>query len=317
MNQSPQSSSNEEKMATPAAPITEPSPKQNTKPQPKPRRRIILWLLLALVIGIAATVGGFWLQYTSARIFGFQPPQMAVAQFSTSKVVGDLGGMPVTIPSHFANFVEYDGDPGWGEKRKGPRPERTHASKLRSFGFYVRFPDMAGLSSPEMWNDKQSQKTYNTMWINVGLNAGERYKDEWGMDRLANAIGRSGYILKHEQYEQLPDPQHGLTVYAAAGIDPKTNKPYREDPYATDIFVHRDKAGRVDAYIRCSNRNVPAPPCRHNFSLEPDVKAKIDISYRRSLLPEWQQIQTSVTQLILTFKAADNTSTAAPAAARP
>ena len=50
----------------------------------------------------------------------------------------------VRIPRHYAEYVEYDGDPGFGEKRKGPVPERTFESKLSSFGMDVRFPDMRG-----------------------------------------------------------------------------------------------------------------------------------------------------------------------------
>lgn len=227
---------------------------------------------------------------------------MAAAHYASRDVVGDLGGMPVTIPSHFADLVEYNGDPGWSGKRAGSHPERTHASKLASFGFYARFPDMAGLSSEALRNHKQSQSIYKTMWLSVGLSAGERYYGAGILERLTNAMGKSGGIVKFEQYEKLPGEQHGLTVYAAAGIDPKTARPYREDRYASDIFVHRNEAGRVDTYIRCSN-DAHVARCKQNFSLEPAVQANIFVSYRRDLLPEWRQMQASVTQLILSFKA--------------
>ncbi len=61
-------------------------------------------------------------------------------------VIGDLGGMPVSIPHHFAHFVEYEGDPRFLEPRKGTPPMRGYQSKLRSFGFEVRFPDMMPLT---------------------------------------------------------------------------------------------------------------------------------------------------------------------------
>jgi hypothetical protein len=67
--------------------------------------------------------------------------------------------------------------------------------------------------------------------------------------------------------------------------------------------VHRDKAGQVDAYIRCSNRNVPAPPCKQDFSLEPNMRAWVYVSYRRSQLANWREIQQAVTRQILGFKA--------------
>jgi hypothetical protein len=258
-------------------------------------------LLLSLLACIVAAVGVLWFKYTSTKIFGpLQPPEMAAAQFAARDVVGDLGGIPVTIPRHFANYVEYEGDPGWGEKRKGPRPERTHASRLISFGFKVRFPDMAGLSSPALEADKLQQTIYNTTWIRVGVITGNIYPGDGFLDR------RSTYIINEPGrqflYEMLPHVQNDLTVYVPAGIDPQTKLPYREHRNAEDIFLHRDKTGRVDAYISCSNLPHEAAPCKHSFSMEPYMKAQIHVSYRRGLLPEWQQIQNSVTQLIMGFK---------------
>jgi hypothetical protein len=122
------------------------------------------------------------------------------------------------------------------------------------------------------------------------------------LDRRTAQIGKSKEVLKHENYAQLSNLQHGLTVYAAAGTDPKTGTPYRESRYARDLFVHRDKMGRVDAYIDCSNRNVPAPPCRHDFSLEPHMKAQVYVQYRRSQIENWHEIQEAVTRQVLGFK---------------
>ena len=231
------------------------------------------------------------------------PPAMAAAQYAQRDVVGDLGGVPVTIPRHFANFVEYEGDPSWGEKRKGPVPERTHQSKLTSFGYYTRFPDMAGRSSPALWKDSESYSSGVTPWISVGINTGSNYPGDGFLDRVTASIGNIGHILKYEQYEQLPDQEHELTVYAAAGMDPNTNRSYREHENAKDIFVHRDKTNQVQTYIKCSNLNVRAPPCTHDFSLEPYMHAQVYVSYRRSLLPHWQEIQQAVHQQILGFRA--------------
>lgn len=263
---------------------------------------IVLFLGTAGVL-LAVLMVAWFRQVSTQTQNPWMPPTMAAAQYALRDVVGDLGGVPVTIPRHFANFVEYEGDPGWGEKRKGPVPERTHQSKLVSFGYYTRFPDMAGRSSPELIKDSSSYSSSKTPWISVGINTGNIYPGDGFLDRVTASIGNIGHILKYEQYEQLPQQQHGLTVYAAAGMDQKTDKPYREDTNAHDLFVHRDKANQVDAYIDCSNRNVPAPPCRHDFSLEPYMHAQVYVSYRRSLLPQWREIQQAVTQQILGFKA--------------
>ncbi len=233
----------------------------------------------------------------------FQPSEMAAAQFAQKDVVADLGGVPVSIPKHFADYVEYDGDPGFGEKRKEPKPKRTQQSKLSSFGFYVRYPDMVGLSTPELRQEKKKESIYTTMWISVGLHAGSMYKGKGTLDRLANGrVVNQDAFNKDRQYEQLPMEEYGLTIYASHGIDPKTNKPYREGRDAEDVFIHRDENGKVTTFITCSNRLIKSAPCTQWIDLEPLMKADVYISYRRDLLPEWQKIQESVTQLIYNFK---------------
>jgi len=275
-------------------------------PSIKPKRfRRVFWALLALLLGASGLFLAFRL-FLSAPTPSkpFEPPEMTAAWYSAHDVVGDLGVVAVTIPSHFANFVEYDGDPGFAEKRKGDVPERTHRSKLRSFGYDVRFPDMAGLATPELWKDKASYSSAKTPWISVGVNTGSNYPGEGFLDRRTRShVETPNNILKYSNYEKLPTKEYGLTVYAPAGTDPKTGKPYREDINAEDVFVHRDKAGRVNTYVYCSNRNVPAPPCKHSFSLEPHIHSEVYISYRRSLLPQWREIQDAVTKQLLGFKA--------------
>ncbi len=233
----------------------------------------------------------------------WQPPEMRAAQHSSKEVIGDLGGVPVKIPKYFANYVEYDGDPGFGEKRKGEKPVRTYQSKLSSFGFYVHYPDMVGLSTPELRQEKKKESIYTTMWLSVGINAGEIYPGNGSLDRLAQArVDTPNDILKFANYELLPNKEYDLNVYVAKGIDPKTNQPYREHDSAEDVFVYRDQSGKVTAFISCSNRPIRSAPCKQWISLEPAMKVSVHIHYRRGLLPEWQKIQESVTQLIYNFK---------------
>jgi hypothetical protein len=231
------------------------------------------------------------------------PPEMAAAKFSDYDVRADLGGMLVKIPSHFANYVEYNGDPGFGEKRVEPKPVRNQYSKLTSFGFEVRFPDMVGLSSPELRKDKESYNMFNTPWIDVGITTGEIYSGDHFLDRQAKAIVETpNNVLLYENYEQLPQKEHELTAYAAKGINQKTQKSYREDEDAKDVFIYRSKNGEVETYIACSNRPGTTQRCKHSFTLEPKAKAEVYVSYRRKLLPEWKKIQSSVQKLIFSFE---------------
>jgi hypothetical protein len=269
---------------------------------PTVRKRAIrrgLWPLVgAAVLGMLG-LGIFWVQHVHASHQAFMPPGMAAAQYADGATVGDLGGVPVTIPRHFANFVEYESDPLWSEGRTTSRGLVTHASKLVSFGFYVRFPDMAGESTPELRDDKTNQTIFETTWMNVGITTGKLFPDSGFLDRRLSHINDPGQL----QYELLPASQNGLIAYEPSGIDPKTQRPWREHADGPRIYVHRDESGAVDAYIRCSNQPHESAPCEHTFSLEPRMTAKVEISYRRGLLPHWREIQASASQLILGFEA--------------
>lgn len=261
------------------------------------RWKKLLWIALLLAFVLYLVWILIWLRLVvQPSVFNpMRPPQMQLAEPSFRDVVGDLGGVPVTIPRYFAHNVEYDNDPGWGERRKGPRPERTHSSKLKSFGFDVRYPDMAGLSSPELEADKRKQNIHNTMWMRVGIKSGEIYPGEGFMDRKAETFHR---VLTTYRYEKQAEKVHGLTVHTPIGVATDTRVPFKSHSHDQDVFVHRNSAGGVDAYIECSNVEIPSAPCSHHFGLGTEMKVEVHVSYRRGYLPEWQQIQTKVAHLI-------------------
>ena len=279
----------------------------NMKEEPtRGRWRRLLIILGGAVFLLLLVIVTLWIRLQRSIDFapGFQSKDMAAAQYATRDVTGNLGGMPVTMPRHFAQYVEYDDDdPAWGEKRRTPRPARTQQSRLRSFDFPVRHPDMAGESSPELIANKKSHTIFNTPWIRVRITTGTYYSGDGLLDRLTHAnVEVPSLILKYANYERLSEKQYGLTVYAASGFDPANNKPYREHPDAADIFIYRNQAGQVTTHIRCSNRQTLSAPCTHSFSLEPEIKAEIDVTYRRGLLPEWRSIQDKVSSLIRSFR---------------
>jgi hypothetical protein len=279
-------------------------PQTPSVPSQKVRERcwpqFLLVGFIILCCAMAYFVWRVW-AYTSALSNGYQPPEMAAAQYSDKAVHADLGGMLVAIPRHFADYVEYNGDPGFGQKREGPRPVRDQYSKLMSFGFYVSYPDMRGLDSPEIREEKRTQLIRTSPWIKVGFNTGEIYPGDGFLDRWESySVGKNKPESSYTNYEKLPQKEHDLEVYALKGLDPKTNKPYREGQSAQDIFIYRQADGHVGATFKCGNTNL-VPQCWHEFSLEPQAHAVVYMSYRRSLLPEWQSIQTKVRDLVLTF----------------
>jgi len=221
-------------------------------------------------------------------------------------VIGDLGGVPVEMPRESVHLLQYNGDPGWGEARVGPIPERTYESKIFSFGFDIRYTDGTIYDGPngKMHRDyKQQEGLPDSPWVSVGVISGEYYHGPGGIDRIGS--GTLSYSPNNgpaSTYAKLPETQFGLEVYAPPGIDPKTDTPWRENKYAEDVFIQRDDAGVITTYIECSNRDVRRPPCVHMFDLEPEMGLHVRVSYSRHVLKDWQQIEQVVRAAVLDFR---------------
>ena len=264
---------------------------------------IKLRIRLGLLFLFTLTIGTYlWItakDNNANKLFGG-----ATNQESTSSpfLYANLGGMSVAIPSYFANYAEYDGGPGWGEVPVEEKPERNADSRLRAFGFDVRYPDMVGDSTSALVLEKLKQTPSEKTWMSVTVTSGENYPGEDSLDKWANGVlDTPNTMVPTDNYERLSDQAYGLDVYAPAGIDPNSGLPYRQHRDAFDVLKQRNEAGKVITVIRCSNRKVVAPPCNQFFSLEPKSHTNINVHYSRRLLEEWQDIQNSVSQLIYSF----------------
>ena len=217
-------------------------------------------------------------------------------------VIGDLGGVPVMSPKPYAHFVEYEGDPHFMERRKEPAPKRTYASRLSSFGFEVRYPDMAPLTA-ETELQKKSENIYNTTWLDVGIGykalyapTGDTALDRW----IKRALAPDNIPYR---YEKLPDTVHGLVGYTPIGVTDEMRRSGRDTGWNDQNIYYRLKPdGKADVYIECSNVMHAAAPCRLYFNLLPQLSIDVSVSLRRGLLPHWKEIQSSVTQVILGFR---------------
>ncbi len=224
----------------------------------------------------------------------------------SANYVGDLGGVPVDLPKNLVHLVEYDGDPAWGKKREGSKPTRSYDSKINSFVFYVRYTDNAILNK----GNKELKQAYkkeqylpNDPWVSVNVSSGNKYHGVGAIHRIGDGtLNPSKEAGPVHEYEQFDNEQFGLEVYAPPGIDPKTDSPYRENRYAEDVFIQRDETGQITTYIKCSNRDVPRPPCSHQFDLEPQMGLYVNVQYSRHNLADWQQIEQVVRQQILNFR---------------
>lgn len=259
---------------------------------------------------------------------GFMPPQMTAAYNTPQDLVGDLGGMPVRLDPHIVRLVEYDGDPGWGEKRKGPPPERTHASRLKSFGFYVRYPDMRSLNEPEMREDYERYHPImkpmeyglrdKEPWLDGGIQSGSSYPGHGFLDRLYAALLDPAQQSTLGAYLPEPTSIKGLDLFIHSGSDPYSGAPLRYEAGRNDTYVRRSREGKVTTYIRCGYQSTTQRPtwCEQTWSMElHGLGMEVNVMYRHGLLPHWQDIQAKVSQFILDFK--DPTVTASAPAAQP
>jgi hypothetical protein len=297
----------------------------NTEQSKPGKYRWLSRLLVAVVVLVAVPfIYISWRVYSTLN--GFQPPEMAAAQYTPRDVIGDLGGMKVRIPRHYAEYVEYDGDPGFGEKRKGPRPQRTFDSRLTSFGIDVRFPDMKGLENAQIREEKRRQPLQEKTWIHIGINAGEIYPGDGFLDRRTERTllqyqphtpeGRENWLFT---YERMPEDEYGLEVWRLSETDPTTGRPAREDRNALDIYIHRDASGKVDTFISCKYPSVPGGigKCNAGTHLEPKAKAVVRINFRRGMLPDWQRICQSARDLLMSFEVDPASVETSPSSASP
>lgn len=247
--------------------------------------------LLFFVVPIAACV------WVTGSIF------LANNNSSSEQVIGNLGGVPVSIPRSFARFVEYDNDPHFMEKNGWVLPERTYQSNLRSFGFEVRFPDMA---SEEVKTDKERLRTdiFNTMWMRVGVDAGEDYgsSGDVAFERyLENYLNPN---RKRFIYAPLPNKTFGLIGYTPIDVDKSLREQVTGGASIRDknIYYEKNRDGRITTFIECGNKKHRAVNCKQSFNLRPLMKVRVSVSYRKELLPHWREIQSSISQVFRGFQ---------------
>ena len=235
-----------------------------------------------------------------------QPDDAPKDKYGQPYIIGNLGGVPVNLPSSVVRLVEYDDSPGWDfEKLRTYRPPtRSYQSIIMSFGFEINYADKELFDyKKNLARHRKEEDMPGSHWIDVGVsNIYQNNKIEDILDSyVADDIENSPNKLPRNFYEPTGEKQFGLSVYASPGIDPETGKPWRENLYAEDVFVHWNEQGHVDTYIKCYNGKVPQPPCTHYFTLDDEIKLSIDLSYDRYVLHDWKQIEDAAKEAIYGF----------------
>ncbi|WP_247538721.1 hypothetical protein [Ralstonia pseudosolanacearum] len=264
----------------------------------KLKKKVVIPLLILLLLATA------WTVIVKPRLLPKSIQRHLFADWITQEehradpAIGHLGGVPVSIPRPYAHFLEYDGDPSFTEPRKGPRPDRTFESGLRSFGFQVHYPDMEVASITNL--DKQKRENiYTSTWLSVGVSSNSDYPGQYYPEGQVLGMNDKKY-----KYERIGVNEYGLETYIPINVDEGARKKGggAADMFDYNIYYHKDTTGRVDTYIRCINVTHEAAPCKQMFNLYPEMKASITVGYRRDLLKDWREIQSSVSKIVLGFK---------------
>jgi hypothetical protein len=161
----------------------------------------------------------------------------------------------------------------------------------------------AQIREEKIQEEKRRQPLPESRWIDIGILAGEVYPGDGFLDRFASYLDMPSKYWR-SNYKRLPDDEYGLELWVLSDVDPRTGKPGRESRNTNDVYIHRDASDKVDVYIRCGNYHVPGgvSRCHMEFSLEPKAQVEVKVGFRRRLLPEWQKIQESARDLLLSFE---------------
>jgi len=287
--------------------LTEPTPSRQAS-------RRWLWAVLGLVLLATVAIVAVWLhkaQRITARIEAH-----VASQPLEGYAIGDLGGMPVKIPRHLAELLEYDGDPGWAPAPDWRPPVRNFESKINSFGFYVRYPDGATLDSRERREEKRLTPPWDDRWISVGVASSKHYPRDGFLDVYVKShlLDHAGKSVNHRYYRQ-PDKEHGLEVYR---LTPPPDGPDPTKTLVSEEYVGRDAAGAVISRLHCTiSFDINRSTCAQVWSTEAQgLRIKVTANYRRPLLQHWREIQPMVTQIVLGFRHDPSRSEEAPSVSR-
>ena len=168
----------------------------------------------------------------------------------------------------------------------------SHQKEPINPNYGVKFPDMVALTL-KMLPEKKESTLYNTMWMSVGVDVAP-YNNQLGMQRMVNGSLSTKWGDDQRGYKQLPDKLYGLVVNIPDHLD-KNKRPNR------NMYFHLNDQGQIDSYIRCHITWHDAAPCTHMFLLRNFKNTMIRVSYRASLLSQWQEIQLAVTKLVESF----------------
>lgn len=142
-------------------------------------------------------------------------------------------------------------------------------------------------------------------------------KQEWMLEKnfhiqlLFVGVGSFGPGDPHGPYYFPVEAQPGKFGLDRIGVDYVRHPKLLEmDRYENDGYYLRDKQGRLQTFIMCTNETVPEPEddptssywpnCTQQFYFDP-LTGIVKIRYQRKFLKDWREIQAKTEQLLQSF----------------
>lgn len=254
------------------------------------------WAWLAVIVWYAVPMSYIWRKF---NLFPIPSDAYMIESFqnTSAPALGNLNGVPVSIPAHYQFFsVNYVGENVWaGIKNKEPA---TLDTPIKSFGIRVRLPDLVPVSSPALFTEWQ--RITNTSpfypWVHPGVYA-ETYNlppEQWGKAWIGRVSADRTY--PGCRYQKTEEHRFGLSVEKLICDNEKSRKLNSQD------FMYEE--GRWRTVIECDTRPLKNPGgkrvCQQRFPI-PEMNAMVSFSFFPEHLSDWKTNQEKITDLLKSF----------------
>ena len=249
-----------------------------------------------------------WITPLAALLFcmmNFGSSQSAHAEEirEPEQIIGDLGGMPISISSSIVSTSGVKYEDHLHQALKNPPPIRTYQSKLQSLNFNMRFPDRTLLTQTEAESLKLNGNITDTPLLKIGILSGDTYKH----GDLPHIFYVFNEHFKNKELwftlKKIEGKTYGLSAYQLVAESVVTSEPIKGYKTTKTGYFERDHKNSIKTSIFCANPKNETTKCLQGWDMEDQgVQVFVQVAYRTGLLKHWQEIREVVSKAILKLR---------------
>lgn len=219
------------------------------------------------------------------------------------KIIGDLGGMPISVSSSIVGRSGAKYEDYLHPSFKNPLSIRTYQSKLKFLGFHMRFSDRTLLTQTEAESLKLNGNITDTPLLSIGILSGDTYK----YGDLPHIFYVFNEHFKNKELwftpKKIEGKTYGLSAYQLVAESARTSEPIKGYKTTKTGYFERDHKNSIKTSIFCANPKNETTKCFQGWDMEDrGVRVFVQVEYRTGLLKHWQDIREVVTQAILKLR---------------